>query len=420
MSKDFTSLGGNPKIDFKDLKMNVILSSGKVGHYYNMALALQKAGFLKKFITTSYFKNLDNNNFLNRFLIKISKRRGYSRFNEEINPNLIKSIFYPEILRRSMKLFPFIADGFSTKVYNYLFDLASCKYIGKGDIFLIASTYGLFSTQKAKKLGATTILDVGSVHPHFYINLLKEEAKRVDIKIKLNYEYYLGKMQKEFEFADFILVPSAFVYKTFLAEGIKASKLRIIPYGANIDQFHLKSKKDNIFRIIFVGAMTIGKGVNYLLKAYKELRLPDSELLLIGRPASHIQPILKQYEGYFKHISMVPHKFINDHYSNSSIFVLPSLIEGSALVVYEAMACGLPVIVTENCGSIARDGKDGFVIPIRDVEALKERIRFFYENEEARIEMGKSARKHIKQYTWERYRNNLINFLKKISEERQL
>lgn len=400
--------------------MNIILSSGKVGHYYNMALVLQRSGHLKRFITTSFFRHLNQNSVLNKLIIHVSKSKILGRTHSELQSSLVKPIFFPEILFRLLKYIPFISNGIAMKIYNSCFDFASCRYIDKADIFLVAVSYGLFSSQKARKNGAIIVLDMINAHPRFCIDTLKEEAKLLNITIKVSDEYYLKRMEKEFQIADFILVPSEFVYKTLINEGIQAHKIRVIPYGVNIDRFSVKQKKDTVFRIIFVGTLTIRKGVHYLLKAYEELNLKNSELLLVGKPANDIKPFLKKYEGHFKHIPVVPHKFINDYYTNSSIFILPSLVEGSALVVYEAMACGLPVIVTENCGSIVRDKKEGFIIPIRDTESLKEKILLLYNNEQIRQEMGKAAREQVERYSWRRYQEDLINNLNDFMKLRKL
>jgi glycosyltransferase involved in cell wall biosynthesis len=71
------------------------------------------------------------------------------------------------------------------------------------------------------------------------------------------------------------------------------------------------------------------------------------------------------------------------------------------------MACGLPIIASENAGAVARDGKDGFIIPIKDIEILKEKILLLYENEELRRRMGESAAEYVKQFTWENYHKNI-------------
>jgi glycosyltransferase involved in cell wall biosynthesis len=83
--------------------------------------------------------------------------------------------------------------------------------------------------------------------------------------------------------------------------------------------------------------------------------------------------------------------------------------EGSAKVTYEAMACGIPIIVTHNAGSLAKDGEDGYIVPIRSSHALAEKILYLYQNRELCKLMGVSARNRIKTYDWDFYENNLIN-----------
>jgi glycosyltransferase involved in cell wall biosynthesis len=101
---------------------------------------------------------------------------------------------------------------------------------------------------------------------------------------------------------------------------------------------------------------------------------------------------------------------LSRYYSNSSVFVLPSLADSFALVVLEAMACGVPVIVTENTGSkeVFRDGVDGFVVPIRDVEAIKEKILFLYENRDVCQAMGEAARQRASEVTWDRLERRAV------------
>jgi glycosyltransferase involved in cell wall biosynthesis len=98
-------------------------------------------------------------------------------------------------------------------------------------------------------------------------------------------------------------------------------------------------------------------------------------------------------------------------FESADAFVFPSLHEGSALATYEALASGLPVITTENAGSVVRDGVEGFVVPIRDVAALKEKILTLYQDAELRREMGVRARERAEQFTWEEYRARLGELL---------
>jgi glycosyltransferase involved in cell wall biosynthesis len=95
--------------------------------------------------------------------------------------------------------------------------------------------------------------------------------------------------------------------------------------------------------------------------------------------------------------------------------VLPSVEEGSALVTYEAMACGLPLIVTPNTGAVARDGVDGFVIPARDVGALQEKILYLYEHGDERRRMAESARQYVlENFTWDDYGDRIVSAYSKM------
>ena len=116
------------------------------------------------------------------------------------------------------------------------------------------------------------------------------------------------------------------------------------------------------------------KGHVYLLEAWKRLALPNSELLLIGAVSHELEAILERYRGLFQHMSGVPNARLRDYYARASVFVLPSLEDGCAIVCAEAMACGVPVITTSSNGSseVIDHGKDGFVVPAWSSEAIAE------------------------------------------------
>ena len=127
---------------------------------------------------------------------------------------------------------------------------------------------------------------------------------------------------------------------------------------------------------------------------------------------STVEPYLSRPD--IRHIGFVPDPA--EAYNSATVFVFPSVDEGSAKVTYEAMACGLPVIATANSGSLATDGEDGFIIPIRSVEAIMEKLLYFYENREIAKEMGMNARSHIEPYTWDTYEKKLINHYHELLE----
>ena len=96
-------------------------------------------------------------------------------------------------------------------------------------------------------------------------------------------------------------------------------------------------------------------------------------------------------------VGRVPRAAMPQQYAWADVFLLPSICEGSATVTYEALAAGLPVICTPNTGSIVRDGEEGFIVPIRDAEAIVERAHQLAENPDLRRTMGKAARERYEQ-----------------------
>ena len=106
----------------------------------------------------------------------------------------------------------------------------------------------------------------------------------------------------------------------------------------------------------------------------------------------------------------------------ADVFVFPSLVEGFGMVLTEAMACGIPIITTPNTAGpdIITDGVEGFIIPVRDVEALKEKLEWCYEHPEELAEMGKAARKKAEQLTWNLYRQRLASKVQQVLAEKRV
>jgi len=336
--------------------------------------------------------------------------------NTEIPNEITKDInlarLFSVSLRGLRKIFRFDIQTvyyYGGKVYDYL----ASKELEKCNIFHGWNAMSLKCIRNAKEFNAITIVERASSHPITQMKLLIEEYKKFGIKIPPN-QKLLKFTSKELEECNYITIPSDFVKESFLKHGFDESKLIQIPFGVDIEKFKPVEKRDGTFRAIFVGTVMLRKGIQYLLEAWNELKLRDAELLVCGAVTEEVKEIIKKYEKN-KSIKILGHvKDVQSYYKISDIFVFPSIEEGSALVTYEAMACGLPVVVTFNTGAIARDGKDGFVIPIRDVKALKEKILYLYENPEEIRRMGRSARKHVERYTWNRYGDELVRAYEEI------
>jgi len=101
-------------------------------------------------------------------------------------------------------------------------------------------------------------------------------------------------------------------------------------------------------------------------------------------------------------------------YQQADVFAFPTIEEGSALVTYEALACGLPVITTPNAGSVVRDRVEGSIVPIRDVDVLAAALERLRTDEQLRQEMGQAARKRAKEFTWQGYGDTLAQMYKSV------
>ena len=124
---------------------------------------------------------------------------------------------------------------------------------------------------------------------------------------------------------------------------------------------------------LFAGGISQRKGIKYLLEAWRRIRRPGWRLQLLGPLPRDLGP-LRPYLDEVEPLGRVAHSEMPARMAAADVFVFPSLFEGSAVVTYEAMACGLPSVVTPEAGSVVRDGVEGFVVAPRDVEALAARL----------------------------------------------
>lgn len=385
--------------------MKITILVGGRFHAFNLAEEIDKKGYLLQLIT--------------------SYPKFYIKKNFKIDLKKIKTIIFKEIVSR----IPFINKILEDYISNY-FEKTASKILNLNDTDILIgwSGFSLSSFHKAKKYKIIKVLERGSTHIKFQRDILLQEYTLLGIKPSLPSENIINKELKEYDLADYIIVPSEFAKKTFLENGFKKEKIIKIPYGVNIHDFQktIVKREENIFRFIYVGACSVRKGIIYLLKAFDELNLKNSELLIIGNIENELKPIISEFlnNKQIKYYKSQNQKDLNKFYNISDAFVTCSLEEGLSMVQLQAMACGLPLICTPNAGSedIIENDIDGFITPIRDIEMLKNKMRFFYENPNISKKMGESAKKKSTNFlTWENYGEKVIKtyseILKKKNEE---
>ena len=212
-----------------------------------------------------------------------------------------------------------------------------------------------------------------------------------------------------------VMVASSFTKATLTAQGVEANKISICPYGVNFGSGKEKprgTRRSGPLRIAFLGSVIQRKGLSYLLEAVS--RFPEHVLQLTFYTRSIPDArLLQSYQA--PNISVVERlddQQLADALRDSDVFALPSIAEGFAHALAEAMSCGLPAIATPNsmASDFIEDGVDGFMVPIRSSNEIEEKIAWCLDNKASLREMGNQASLKIQQYTWARFREGVRQF----------
>lgn len=168
-------------------------------------------------------------------------------------------------------------------------------------------------------------------------------------------------------------------------------------------------------KILSVANISKRKGTDYLIEALKCFDSSKVYLTMIGLPDESGKQMVQEINKVdsISYVGRVPHSKINGFFYSNDVFILPSLAEGSSLSVYEAIASGMPCIVTNNVGSIITHMKDGIVIPAKDTQAIVEAIDKMY-NEPGLLEfMSEQTKNTIAEFTWDKYEKKIADFYRK-------
>lgn len=413
-----------------EAKGGVIVSQpGRVLVSYQAALGLQEAGLLDYFETCFYFKN----GWLSRTILSLLPKRIAAWLVRELRRRVQDGLVSHRVETHPLLeiLFVLIArspvlNGLAEKILylrNEYFDVVVGHAVRRSRprAVMCDNSCALRTFEACKEIGALRILNQVIGHVKTAAKILAEERQLhpdfADSLPRIAEGWPVERCIMEVAVADKVIVASEYVRDSLLANGASASRILLCHYGVDTEQFRpAVNAGDRPFRILFVGQISQRKGIKYLLEAVKLLKLESAELVLMGGVIGSGKG-LEPYEGLFKHIGAVPYSELPPYYQSADIFVYPSLHEGSALAIYEALASGLPVVTTHNSGSIVRDGIEGFIVPIRDVDALAEKMLLLYRDRGLRREMSRNARKRAESFTWRDYRRKLGTLLKEIIEE---
>jgi glycosyltransferase involved in cell wall biosynthesis len=213
--------------------------------------------------------------------------------------------------------------------------------------------------------------------------------------------------------ADIVLCPSFFVRDTMVQNGIPADKCFVNPFGVNTRRFKPRAHVPAKPVYISVGTICVRKGFQYLFQAFKLVKkeIPDAKLIVVGDYKVDFRMQRPRWEGSFTHYPRLSHEALAELLITCSAFVFPSVEEGLARVLPEAMAAGLPVIASYESGAttLIQDGVQGFIVPPREPARIAEAMIRLGQDADLNSRMGLAAYEAgARNNTWQEYGDRLL------------
>jgi len=316
------------KTSYMNMKVSIVI--GGRWHAFDLARELYSAGILHRLIT-NYTK---------------SKTRQWG-----IPDDKVVSLPLSLLLNEAVyKLGGQRLQRKSQALIHNLFSHAAAHHLEGSTHIHGWSSFSEPSILWAKCNGIPFLLERSSSHMNVQCQLLREEYRKLGLNWVETHSKIVAQELREYQLADKVAVPSLFVKRSFLSQGFPEKRLIHNPFGTNIKSFSPGTKQDNIFRVIYAGSLSIRKGIHYLVEAFMNANIPNSELCLVGGTTKETPRLLVGADERVKCIGHIPQAKLVDYYRNSSVFVMASIEEGLACVQAQAIASGLPIICTTNTG----------------------------------------------------------------------
>ena len=228
----------------------------------------------------------------------------------------------------------------------------------------------------------------GSAHIRAQARLLAEEEQRTGHPLDRPTPWMLAREEREYQLADQIIVLSSFAQATFVAEGVAPERVTLVPLGVDTAAFRpiaqiVEQRSQRILageplRVLYVGALSLQKGMWDLAQIVASVDPQRFAFQLIGAPSPEIRPLLPRLQRHARLLPRQPHNSLPGHYSQADMFLFPTIQDGFAVVVTQALASALPIITTLNCSGpdCITEGATGWIVPIRAPEACIERLQW--------------------------------------------
>ncbi len=292
-----------------------------------------------------------------------------------------------------------------------------------GSLLLSYSYYAYDAFQNYRQPGV-----LFQLHPHplsVRRILERELADHPDCAASLRKEWELSLPAGEFErlvaesrMAKHFLVASSFTRQTLIENGASPDAIRVIPYGVDLERFAPPAPNASIsapLRLLFVGTINQRKGIKYLLAALRLLGRAPVELTVCGRVVDDLS-LFRSCGAEVRVRPSVSLPELIEAYRQADLFVFPSVAEGFAQVLLEALASGLPILSTTHTAApdLIVEGQEGFVVEPRRPDLLAERIEWALAHRAELRRMKFAARRRAEHFTWARFRAGVVEAVREI------
>jgi glycosyltransferase involved in cell wall biosynthesis len=274
----------------------------------------------------------------------------------------------------------FRAESFRFRLLPF-FDRWVLKQLQPGDHMISSYGYANECFNFVRQYGGKTFVDAGNSHIENFWEILIEEQRRWKSPFPPVSPFWYERARSMLVDVDYVLSPSSYVSRSYLERGFKPNQILKNVYPVDLTRFHPERtpRKTGQLTVINTGSLSLRKGTPYLLEAFRIVRQkhPSARLLLTRDIREDVLPVLQKYADLpIEWAPSLPHAHLVERLHNADVFVLPSLEEGLARAVLEAMACGLQVVVTPHTGAndFVSPGVNGEIVPIRDASATAEAI----------------------------------------------
>lgn len=370
-------------------------------HYRNYVESLSRKGRLSKFV----------------FSHRIGTLRG---------KNWAKNIWLKEYLFWVVqRYFPPTSHGKMISILHDYWDIRAAQHVGRAAILhVMLHGNSRRVIEKGVAAGSVILGEAVNTHPENYFAVNQKERQVCGLSHPGEMSGALLRLQNEILHCNWLLTPSQQVSKSFIERGFPEHRVKCIPFGAEPNDFSPPAdwshREGPELIVVCVAQVIPRKGIHYLIEAWRMLGMEPEKarLRICGYFAAEMKNVFDPIPRGVEFLGSIEKPRIIAELRSASVFVLPTLEEGFAISISEAMATGCVVITTPESGAseIIENGVNGFIIPSRSPVSIAEQLRKLFKEPATRTRIGRLASAKVtKELNWTAYEEKLNLFYEQIA-----